>query len=76
MRVATGLRSTSNAPPSSSPSRRNSSWISEPGLLTERAEMLASGILFLVSDRSSYMTGHALVAEGGESLAGGTNAGD
>jgi NAD(P)-dependent dehydrogenase (short-subunit alcohol dehydrogenase family) len=33
------------------------------------AEEIAEAILFLVSDRSSFMTGHALVVEGGESIA-------
>ncbi|WP_378943084.1 SDR family NAD(P)-dependent oxidoreductase [Mesorhizobium sp. ANAO-SY3R2] len=33
------------------------------------AEEIAEGILFLVSDRSSFMTGQALVIDGGESIA-------
>ena len=40
------------------------------------AEEIAEVILFMVSDKSSYMTGHALVADGGELLAGGTNGGN
>ncbi|MBT1157280.1 glucose 1-dehydrogenase [Aminobacter anthyllidis] len=34
-----------------------------------RAEEIAEAILFLVSDRSSFMTGQALVIDGGESIA-------
>lgn len=34
-----------------------------------RAEEIAKAILFLVSDRSSFMTGQALVIDGGESIA-------
>ncbi|MDQ0468349.1 SDR family NAD(P)-dependent oxidoreductase [Labrys wisconsinensis] len=33
------------------------------------AEEVAEAILFLVSDRSSFVTGHALVVDGGESIA-------
>ncbi|TGS34054.1 SDR family oxidoreductase, partial [bacterium M00.F.Ca.ET.180.01.1.1] len=32
------------------------------------AEEIAEAILFLVSDRSSFMTGQALVIDGGESI--------
>ncbi len=32
------------------------------------AEEIAEGILYLASDRSAFMTGHALVIDGGESL--------
>ncbi len=36
-------------------------------------EEVAEAVLFLVSDRSSFITGHALVVDGGECLAGGAN---
>lgn len=36
-------------------------------------EEVAEAVLFLVSDRSSFITGHALVVDGGECLAGGVN---
>jgi NAD(P)-dependent dehydrogenase (short-subunit alcohol dehydrogenase family) len=36
-------------------------------------EEVAEAVLFLVSDQSSFITGHALVVDGGECLAGGVN---
>jgi NAD(P)-dependent dehydrogenase (short-subunit alcohol dehydrogenase family) len=39
-----------------------------------RPEEIAEAILFLCSDRSAFITGHALVVDGGECLAGGSNA--
>ncbi len=33
-----------------------------------RAEEIAESILFLASDRSAFMTGHALVVDAAESL--------
>lgn len=38
-----------------------------------KPEEVAEAVLFLVSDRSSFITGHALVVDGGECLAGGAN---
>ena len=38
-----------------------------------RPEEIAEAILFLCSDRSAFITGHALVVDGGECLAGGSN---
>jgi len=38
-----------------------------------RVEEIAQAILFLCSDQSSFITGHALIVDGGECLAGGCN---
>ncbi|WP_439617885.1 SDR family NAD(P)-dependent oxidoreductase [Shinella sp.] len=38
-----------------------------------RPEEIAEAVLFLCSDRSAFITGHALVVDGGECLAGGSN---
>lgn len=38
-----------------------------------RPEEVAEAILFLCSERSAFITGHALVVDGGECLAGGSN---
>ena len=46
--------------------------LARSSLDVERGE-IAEAILFLVSERSSFITGHALVVDGGESLAGGAN---